>query len=106
MSDFTEHACLVALVRRGLATGAFGGEPAWGMRWWMLVLAAGVGLATLRSGARLPLGAGHATSGVDSAGNGPIMRSAVIGAAQDDPTSLAALVRVSTRVTHTDPCAE
>jgi len=43
---------------------------------------------------------------VFSAGNGPAMRAAVIGAAVDDLTLLRELTRASSRITHTDPKAE
>src|SRR5207247_10020219 len=45
-------------------------------------------------------------SGVFSAGNGPAMRSAVLGAAVDDLKLLRSLVSATTRITHTDPKAE
>jgi ADP-ribosylglycohydrolase len=45
-------------------------------------------------------------SGVYSAGNGPAMRSAILGVALPDMPTLRAFVRASTRLTHTDPKAE
>eukprot|EP00913_Durusdinium_trenchii_P008834 g8300.t1 len=44
--------------------------------------------------------------GVFSAGNGPAMRAAIFGAAIDEEGRLVELVRLSTRITHTDPKAE
>jgi ADP-ribosyl-[dinitrogen reductase] hydrolase len=68
--------------------------------------AAGVGKATLQATFKLWLGSSPRSSGVFSAGNGPAMRSAVLGAAVADRDSLRSLVGVSTRITHTDPKAE
>ncbi|MDY6994543.1 MAG: ADP-ribosylglycohydrolase family protein, partial [Pseudomonadota bacterium] len=59
---------------------------------------------TLRAILKLWLGE-H--SGVFSAGNGPAMRSPLIGVCYGaEPQKLLALVRASTRLTHTDPKAE
>ena len=86
VSDDTEHACLTAqaLVRSGLDPERFGHELAWSLRWWVLGIPAGAGSATLRAAFRLWLGFGFRSSGVRSAGNGPSMRSAILGAAVDD----------------------
>ncbi len=68
---------------------------------------AGIGLATLRGISKLWLGWPSARSGVFSAGNGPAMRSALLGVAfGDEPARLGELVRLSTRLTHSDPKAE
>ena len=74
---------------------------------WLLTLPAGVGLATARSCLRLWLGFPPGRSGVWSAGNGPCMRSPLIGALfADDPQKRRTFVAASTRITHTDPRAE
>lgn len=109
VSDDTEHTCMV-----GQALLASGGEPdpfarslAWRLRGWLLGLPAGVGFATLRALLKLWLGFPPGRSGVFSAGNGPAMRAPLLGACfPDDPARLRALVRASTRLTHTDPKAE
>lgn len=108
VSDDTEHACLTAqaLVRSGLDPERFGHDLASSLRWWILGIPAGAGSATLRAAFRLWMGFGFRSSGVHSAGNGPAMRSAILGAAVKDLDLLARLVRVSTRITHTDPIAE
>ncbi|MDP7348268.1 MAG: ADP-ribosylglycohydrolase family protein [Phycisphaeraceae bacterium] len=67
---------------------------------------AGVGFATLRAVIKLWFGASPWSSGVDSAGNGPAMRSAVIGAACDDLDHVATFVTQSATLTHSDPRAE
>lgn len=108
-SDDTEHTCMTAqaLIAGGGNVAVFERTLAWKFRLWLLGAPAGVGLATLKSICRLWLGFSPATSGVCSAGNGPAMRSAVIGVyAKDDRDLLQALVRASTRITHTDPRAE
>jgi ADP-ribosylglycohydrolase len=55
---------------------------------------------------KLWLGFPPERSGVFSAGNGPVMRSPVLGAAIEDVDMLRPLVRASSRLTHTDPKAE
>jgi ADP-ribosylglycohydrolase len=93
ISDDTEHTCINA---QALARSA--GEPA---------LPAGIGLGTLRALVKLCLGVSPERSGVRSAGNGPMMRSAILGVfAAGDPQLLRELVGVSTRITHSDPRAE
>lgn len=108
VSDDTEHACMVAqaLIASGGDVRAFQRSLAWRLRFWLLGLPAGTGLATLRAILRLWVGFGPNRSGVFSAGNGPAMRAAVLGVAVADVLLLQRLNRVSTRVTHTDPKAE
>jgi ADP-ribosylglycohydrolase len=107
ISDDTEHALFVAQ-----ALLAANGDPerferalAWKLRWWLLGVPAGIGLATLRAILKLWVGFPPSSSGVFSAGNGPAMRSAIIGVAVDDYERMVELVRRSTRLTHTDPKA-
>ena len=108
VSDDTEHTCMVAqsLIGSGGDPDAFGRRLAWGFRLWVLGLPAGIGFATLRSILKLWLGVSPEKSGVHSAGNGPAMRAAIIGAAVQGGGKLTRLVRSSTRITHTDPRAE
>lgn len=108
VSDDTEHACMVAqaLIAAGTDPPAFARSFGWRLRWWLLSLPAGVGFATLRATVKLWCGFPPERSGVFSAGNGPAMRAAVLGAAIDDPQLLRRMVRASTRVTHADPRAE
>ncbi len=107
VSDDTEHTCIVlqALIASGGDVEVFGSQLAWGLRWWLLGLPAGIGLATLKASVKLWCGFSHRTSGVFSAGNGPAMRSAILGAAVEELSLLQSLVVVSTRITHTDPKA-
>ncbi len=108
VSDDTEHTCMVALslIEAGQDVEAFKKSLAKRFRWWLLGLPAGIGMATLRAAVRLWLGFGPDRSGVFSAGNGPAMRAAILGAAIDDPDALREFVRASSRLTHTDPKAE
>lgn len=108
ISDDTEHACMVA---RALVISQ--GEPvrfrralAWRLRWWLLALPPATGLATARGILRLWLGWSPERSGVDSAGNGPMMRAALIGAFAREDRELLKLIAASTRITHRDPRAE
>jgi len=108
VSDDTEHACMVAkaLIRSRGDVNRFARSLAWQVRWWLLALPAGVGLATLRAGLKLWIGFSPHRSGVRSAGNGPAMRAAVIGVwAGNRHALLVDLIRVSTQLTHTDPRA-
>jgi ADP-ribosyl-[dinitrogen reductase] hydrolase len=108
VSDDTEHACFTARAML-LAQGdvdRFGRHLAASLRWWFAGLPAGIGLATLRAILKSCIGFPPHRSGVFSAGNGPAMRSPVIGVMHgDDPSRLAAFVRRSTVLTHTDPKA-
>jgi len=108
ISDDTEHTAMVA---QSLLVGpqnaqVFQSALAWKLRWWMVGLPAGVGLATARAIIKLWLGVPPKHSGIASAGNGPAMRSAVIGvffAADEDRRRK--FVEASTQLTHTDPRA-
>ena len=108
VSDDTEHSCMViqALISSGDDEEAFARHLASRLRLWLLGLPTGMGLATLKATLKLCLGIPPRRSGVFSAGNGPAMRSAVLGAAIDDMALLRRFVRASTRLTHTDPKAE
>ena len=108
-SDDTEHTCLVAqsILVSGGDEGDFEQDFAWRLRWWFAGLPAGIGLATLRSIVKLWLFLPTRFRGVHSAGNGPAMRSAILGVCfADDEPRMSQLVRISTRLTHLDPKAE
>ncbi|WP_164104459.1 ADP-ribosylglycohydrolase family protein [Candidatus Laterigemmans baculatus] len=108
ISDDTEHTLMVAqsLIEAGDDVDDFARRLAWRLRWWILALPAGVGKATARSGIKLWLGASPTTAGVFSAGNGPAMRAAILGAVIDERDRLLRFVKASSRLTHTDPKAE
>lgn len=108
LSDDTEHTQMVglSLLEAGPDPASFRRRLASRLRWWLLAGPPGVGSATARSILKLWVGVSPASSGVFSAGNGPAMRSAVIGVLWgDDPARLAEMVQASTRLTHTDPKA-
>lgn len=111
ISDDTEHACMTAqaLLASGGDPDAFARSLAWRLRGWLLGIPAGIGLATLRAIVKLWFCCSPGSSGVASAGNGPAMRAPVLGvwaaARELSPEATAALVRASTRLTHTDPRA-
>ncbi len=109
MSDDTEHALMTAqaLLAAGGDVERFRSALAWKLRWWFIALPAGVGLATARACLRLWVGVSPERSGVCSAGNGPAMRSALIGAVfAGDAERRRNFVSASTRMTHTDARAE
>lgn len=108
-SDDTEHTIFVAqaLLSQPEDAAAFQRCLAWKLRLWLLGVPAGIGLATLRSILKLWIGIPPERSGVFSAGNGPAMRSAIIGAFfYNEREHRRAFVSASTRLTHTDPKAE
>jgi ADP-ribosylglycohydrolase len=109
ISDDTEHACCTAqaLLLSGGEPDSFARALAWRLRWWFLCMPSGTGWATLRACLKLWVGFSPDASGVHSAGNGPAMRAPILGVyAAHEPERLRALVRCSTRITHTDPTAE
>lgn len=109
VSDDTEHTCMVgqALLHAPDDVDAFARSLAWRLRFWLLGLPAGTGRATLQSTLKLWMGFSPQNCGVWSAGNGPAMRAAILGACLGhDQGRLRACVRPSTRLTHTDPRAE
>ncbi len=108
VSDDTEHACMAAqaLMIAGDDPRRFARSLAWRLRWWLLGLPGGTGLATAKAILKLWLGFPPHRSGVFSAGNGPAMRGPILGAAITDLRQLREVVRVSTRLTHIDPKAE
>lgn len=107
-SDDTEHTQMVgrALVISKGDTQVFEKQLASELKRWLLTMPAGIGLATLRSCFKLLLGFHPEHSGVYSAGNGPAMRSALLGLCASSESQLQELVRCCTRITHIDPRAE
>ena len=108
-SDDTEHTFFVAqaLLSHPNDPAAFQRCLAWKLRLWLLGVPAGIGLATLRAILKLWLGFPVSRSRVYSAGNGPAMRSAIIGAYfYDNLRRRKEFVSASCRLTHTDPKAE
>ena len=104
VSDDSEHTCMVAQAFCASPDdpARFAQQLAARLRWWLLGIPAGIGFATIRAILKLWCGCSPSSSGVYSAGNGPAMRSAVLGAAIDDVNSLREFVSASTRITHTD----
>ena len=108
-SDDTEHTLFVAqaLLSHPQDPAAFQRCLAWKLRLWLLGVPAGIGLATLRAILKLWVGFPPHRSGVFSAGNGPAMRSAIIGAFfADDLAKRREFVAAATCITHTDPKAQ
>lgn len=109
ISDDTEHACITAqaLITSCGNSDLFTKNLARQLRIWLLCLPAGTGLATLKACIRLLAGVSPERSGVFSAGNGPAMRSPILGVCYGhDLAKLRDLVHASSRITHTDPKAE
>ncbi|MGE3808909.1 MAG: ADP-ribosylglycohydrolase family protein [Gemmataceae bacterium] len=109
VSDDTEHTCLLgrALLQHPDRADDFERALAWELRRWFVCLPSGLGRATLRALLKLMIGFPPARSGVFSAGNGPAMRSALLGVCLGhDPGRLKSFVHAATWLTHTDPRAE
>ncbi len=108
-SDDTEHTCMLAqaLIKSRCSPEPFIRDFAWRLRFWFLRLPGGIGRATLLAAIKLWIGFPPRASGIRSAGNGPAMRSALLGVCfGDDPPVLRQFVRAATRITHTHEAAE
>jgi len=108
-SDDTDHACMLAqaIVASGAQPRRFVQSFAWRLRFWFLGLPAGIGFATLRSILKLWLFIPPQVSGVVSAGNGPAMRSAILGVCFADSDPLLIMHNAAaTTITHRDSKAE
>jgi ADP-ribosylglycohydrolase len=108
VSDDTEHAVMTLLSLRDSDGDEqkFGKCLAQRLRWWLASVPAGIGMATARSIIKLWLGFRPASSGVFSAGNGPLMRAPIIGVwFADDLAKRESFIRISTAITHRDPRA-
>lgn len=107
-SDDTEHALLAAraLISSQCQPDLFERHLARSLRWWLASIPAGVGFATMRAVCKLWFGCPPQSSGVRSAGNGPAMRSPILGVVLGkDVERLKEFVLRSTRMTHSDPRA-
>lgn len=105
VSDDTDHAFLTAhcLLEHPESVTGFERSLARSLRLWLATLPAGIGFATLRSLGKLWLGFSTKSSGVPSAGNGPAMRVAMVGAFHaNEPARLKEYVSACTTLTHTD----
>jgi ADP-ribosyl-[dinitrogen reductase] hydrolase len=110
ISDDTDHTIFVAQALKTAKGNVvnFGRALACRLRLWFLCFPAGIGWATLKGVVKLWIGFGYRNSGVYSAGNGPSMRSAIVGAVycdDEDSELRQSLVTVASRITHTDPLA-
>lgn len=103
ISDDTEHMLMVAqtLLAHPRDADAFQRALAWKLRWWFAGLPGGVGLATAKACLKLWFGFPANKAAVASAGSGPAMRSAIVGAYfADDPERRREFVLASSRLTH------
>jgi ADP-ribosyl-[dinitrogen reductase] hydrolase len=102
VSDDTEHTLMVAqaLLLHPDDVLRFQRSLAWKFRWWFIGLSGGVGLATAQACLRLWIGL-PGSSGFTSAGSGPAMRSAIIGAYfAENSEKRKEFVLASSRLTH------
>ncbi len=106
-SDDYDHACMTveALCAAGGDPEGFARELASRIKVWAACIPGGIGLATLKSSIKLWVGVSPTKSGVFSAGNGPAMRSHILGCCISDLPQLIDFVRASTLISHTDPKA-
>ncbi len=108
VSDDTEHTLFVfqALIAHADNVESFKKSLAWKLRFWLLGIPAGIGLGTLRAILKLWFFLPLSKSGIYTAGNGPAMRCAVIGAYfKNDRNIIYQYTKASTELTHTDPRA-
>ena len=108
VSDDTEHAVMTLLSLRDSDGDEkkFTDALARRLRWWLASVPAGIGMATARSIIKLWFGFNPSSSGVVSAGNGPLMRAPVIGLwFPDSHPQRERMVQASTAMTHRDPRA-
>ena len=108
ISDDTEHTILVgnALLAHPHNVQGFAQDLSRSLRFWLAALPAGAGSATLRSILKMLVGVSPQKSGVFSAGNGPAMKSAIIGAFfHTRPHLMEPYIRAATLMTHRDPRA-
>lgn len=108
VSDDTEHACFAAraLIESRLDPIQFEQSLVRLLKWWLASVPAGVGKATAQAILKMWLGFAADKSGVFSAGNGPAMRSPLLGVVfAGHPERLKEFVKRSTRMTHSDPKA-
>jgi ADP-ribosyl-[dinitrogen reductase] hydrolase len=108
VSDDTEHTALTALSLLDAPDDPdrFARRLAWRLRFWFVCLPAGVGMATARACIKLWLGFPPSKSGVVSGGNGPSMRSALLGVYfKDEPELRRRYVTASAELTHRGPQA-
>lgn len=109
ISDDTEHLLFTAyaLYKSQGNSEIFRKLLAKYLKSWFLTLPYGVGFATLKSSIKLLIGISPEKSGVNSAGNGPAMRSGIIGLCfGDDLEKMKNLVKISTIISHKDKKAE
>jgi len=103
ISDDTEHTLMVAqaLLAHPQDANTFQRALGWKLRWWFAGLPGGVGLATAKACLKLWVGFPANKAAVKSAGSGPAMRSAIIGAYfANDPIRRREYVLASSRLTH------
>jgi ADP-ribosyl-[dinitrogen reductase] hydrolase len=109
VTDNTEQTIMVAkaLSVAGSEPREFAHHLARHFKWWLLGLPLGIGMATFRSILRLWCGYPPDRSGVKSASNGAVTRSAIIGVCYGNtPDLMRNMVLAATRVTHRGPQAE
>lgn len=109
ISDDTEHTIFVvqSLLAHSDDERLFSRRMGRCLKWWLALLPAGIGLGTARAIFKLWVGFPPSKSGVFTAGNGPAMRVAPVGAFfENEPEKLMTFTRLNTRITHTDPKAE
>lgn len=106
VSDDTEHAVMTvqAFIKSAGDEQKFRQSLKRRLILWLMALPAGVGMATGRSIFKMMLGLSN--TGVYSAGNGVAMRASVLGVLCDNLEQLQKLIKISSRLTHTDPKAE
>ncbi|MCM8525382.1 MAG: ADP-ribosylglycohydrolase family protein [Lentisphaeraceae bacterium] len=102
LSDDTEHSVFVVRSYENSSTAdEYSAKMRSHLRKWLLCLPPGIGLGTLKSIIKMWLG--FKKSGVRTAGNGPLMRTAILAALlENSPEKLDDSIKANTYLTHTD----
>lgn len=102
LSDDTEHSVFVVrAIEKSSTVEEFSKSMRSHLRKWLLSVPPGIGFGTLKS--ILKMWMGFKNAGVKTAGNGPLMRTAVLAALlKDSPEKLEEYIRANTYLTHAD----
>ena len=101
VSDDTEHSALVILALRNSSTPEeFQKNMRSLLRRWLLTIPPGIGFGTLK--AILKMWMGFKRTSTSSAGNGPLMRTAVLAVLMSESENIEEYIRINSELTHAD----
>ena len=101
LSDDTEHSALVILaLQKSSSPQEFRKYMRSLLRRWLLTIPPGIGFGTLKAILKMWLGLKNTST--SSAGNGPLMRTAVLAVLKSDSADFEDYIRVNAELTHAD----